>query len=296
MNGGIVRPERLGILCAIGAVALGLAYMAAAGAPLRYLLVNAGALVLGLATMVLAPHIAARALLIGGAAVLVATAGLGDRVEGAARWITVGPLFIQTSLILLPAMIVTFVRSRDALGTVAIIAAAAAMAAQPDRAMAGMLVAGLAVAAMGRMDRFILAGLAASVIGFAVTLLRADTLPAMPYVDQILYTAFAVHPLAGVAVSGGAALLLVPAIAGALREGDRPVHLVFGAIWFAAILAAALGNYPTPIVGYGGSAILGYLLSVAMLPRTADFRRATGRQRESEPARTDPPLRRTLAA
>jgi cell division protein FtsW (lipid II flippase) len=31
------------------------------------------------------------------------------------------------------------------------------------------------------------------------------------------------------------------------------------------IAAAAIGNYPTPLVGYGGSAILGYLLSAALL-------------------------------
>ena len=32
------------------------------------------------------------------------------------------------------------------------------------------------------------------------------------------------------------------------------------------ILAALLGNYPTPLVGYGGSAILGYLVSLLGLP------------------------------
>jgi hypothetical protein len=32
--------------------------------------------------------------------------------------------------------------------------------------------------------------------------------------------------------------------------------------------AAALGNYPTPLVGYGGSAILGYALSLSVMPST----------------------------
>ena len=32
------------------------------------------------------------------------------------------------------------------------------------------------------------------------------------------------------------------------------------------VAAAALGNYPTPLVGHGGAAVLGYLLSVALLP------------------------------
>ena len=61
--------------------------------------------------------------------------------------------------------------------------------------------------------------------------------------------------------------MLVPAIAGHIRDSDhRPVYAVFGAVWLAVILAAALGNYPTPLVGYSGSAILGYLISLLGLP------------------------------
>ena len=43
----------------------------------------------------------------------------------------------------------------------------------------------------------------------------------------------------------------------------RPRLLAFGAVWVAMIVAAAAGNYPTPLVGFGGSAIVGYLLSIA---------------------------------
>ena len=41
---------------------------------------------------------------------------------------------------------------------------------------------------------------------------------------------------------------------------------VFGTVWLGVIVAAALGNYPTPLVGYGGSAILGYALSLSFMP------------------------------
>lgn len=33
------------------------------------------------------------------------------------------------------------------------------------------------------------------------------------------------------------------------------------------MMAAALGNYPTPIVGYGGSAVIGYVFSLLALPK-----------------------------
>ena len=35
------------------------------------------------------------------------------------------------------------------------------------------------------------------------------------------------------------------------------------------LAAAALGNYPTPLVGYGGSAVIGYLLGLSALPKTS---------------------------
>ncbi|HEY0150259.1 MAG TPA: hypothetical protein VGB70_14825 [Allosphingosinicella sp.] len=268
MNHLFDRPRLLGLLCAIVSVGLGLAYMAAAGAPVRYLAINAGALLLGaLLWLVLG---GAKRADWSGAAVLalslpiLATALLGAPVEGAARWLSLGPLVVQPSLVLLPPLIVLYARRPDALGTAGIAVAALALALQPDRAMAGALAAGTGAVLMFDRGRLPFFALAASVTAFAATLLRSDNLPAVPYVDEILYTAFDVSPLAGVAVVGGCLLLLLPVLRGT-RDG-RAVLAAFGACWAAVIAAAAINNYPTPLVGYGGSPILGYLLSAALLP------------------------------
>lgn len=266
------RPRTIGIGCAIGASGLGVAYMAMAGAPMRYLAVNAGALAMGLLVFAIAGGRGAAARLPGGitlalGGLLLATALFGNRVEGASRWLTFGPLFLQPSLIVLPMMIVGFARERTALATTGLMTAALALALQPDRAMAGMLAAGLAALAVFRPDRQLMAALVSAVIGFAATIVRPDTLPAVPYVDQILYLAFEVNRLAGLAVLAGSALLLVPAIAGLRDPDDREACAALATVWVAAIAAAALGNYPTPVVGYGGSAVIGYVLSLAVLPR-----------------------------
>lgn len=270
------RPRAAGVACAIGAVALGLAYMALAGAPLRYLGINAGALVIGLAMLALPGRavVAARRLagaaIVGGAGALLATALLGDSADGATRWIGVGGITIQPSLVLLPVMLVGFARCRSALAATGMVAAAIALAIQPDRAMAGMLLAGLAIQALMHPGKGVVAALCASVAGFATTMARSDTLPSMPYVEGVLHSAFDVHALAGAAVVGGALLLLVPAVVGWRRDRDnRVAYATFGATWLAAIAAAALGNYPTPLVGYGGSAIVGYALSLLALPSLA---------------------------
>lgn len=275
-DAGTRRPRALGIACAIGAVVLGLAHMVIAGAPTRYLGVNLGALAIGLTMLALL----GRAALMGrqwtgGAIVamtgaLLATALAGTEVEGVSRWVRLGGFVIQPSLILLPLMIVAFSQARSVAATAGIVAAAAAMALQPDRAMAGMLVLGLAALTLLCRDRQSIVALAASVAGFAVTLARADTLPPVPYVERVFYASFDAHAGAGLAVLGGSALLLLPAIVGWRRDaGNRATYAAFGAAWLAAIIAAALGNYPTPMVGYGGSAIIGYVLSLLALPKQA---------------------------
>jgi cell division protein FtsW (lipid II flippase) len=277
------NPRTLGIACATGAVALGLAYLAAAGAPPAYLAINTAALLIGLVLLklerLLRPHLqrlpAAALLLI--PAVLLATALFGTPVEGASRWVRVAGISLQPSLVLLPLLVVAFARSRNPVTTVAVTLAAVALALQPDRAMAGALAAALAVVALLRPDRVTLAAAAASLIAFFATLLQPDMLAPVPFVEQMIVDAFAHHALAGAAVVAGSALLLVPAALGWRHDpANRPVHAAVGLFWLAAIAAALLGAYPTPLVGYGGSAILGYLLALSLLPNPAGRGEALG--------------------
>lgn len=271
----LLQARQAGIVCAIAATSLGVAYMFAADAPFRYLGINAGALALGLATFALLAHVPpsrlqSGALVLAGGVALMATAMFGIRVEGAARWVGFGPLTLQISMVVLPAMILAFAKRQDALSTIGIGLAAVALALQPDRAMAGVLAASLAVLAASKTSRATLLAFVVAGLAFGESLLRPDALPAVPYVDRILYSAFDVHLLAGLAVVAGACLLVAPAAIGWSRAGEHThVHLAFGVVWASIVIAAALGNYPTPVVGYGGSAILGYLISLSLLPRAA---------------------------
>ena len=284
--------RRLAAQCAIGAIGLGLAYMIAAGAPLSYPAMNVAALAIGLLAVGVLTD-AGRLWPIAGGAVGVALASLilltslfGISADGATRWISAGGILLQPGLFLVPIVALGFARARDSASLLAVLIASLALALQPDRAMAGALAAAMAALALARPERIVLLALGAALAAFAATLVRADASPAMPFVDQIFYSSFGVHPLAGFAVLGGAALMLVPAIAGYIRDPDhRHIYAVFGAVWLAVLLAAALGNYPTPLVGYSGSAILGYLLSLLGLPSRAA---TLGIGRDGPAARPEP--------
>lgn len=280
------NPQFLGALAATGATGLGAVVMAAAGAPKAYLIINMGALGFGISLLSLmqrSRHNSSHAgwLVLAAAAGLLATALLGTTIDGATRWVRIGVVSLQPSLVLLPLMVMTFARVRDARTTMAMLIAAIALAIQPDRAMAGALVAGLAALAATVRERQVLLALAAALCGFAVTLMRPDTLPPAAFVEQVYASAFAFSALAGLALLAGSALLLLPMLA-----LNRPTAMAFAAVWLAILVAAVVGNYPTPLLGYGGSGILGYLLCLAVLrkrmPRVAINTTATDADRRPD--------------
>lgn len=269
MDRQLDQPRLLGLLCGSVAAGLGVLHLTVAGAPTHYAIVNVAALGLGYVLWRVAPMAAARSE--GGAVLLLpvlllTTTLWGAEVNGASRWTSVGPLTLQVSLITVPAVILLYARSPDATGTAGILVSAYALAAQPDRAMAAVLVAGTSIIVLDRPSRLSVLATSGAALSFGATMLQPDTVPAVLYVERVLFTAFEVHKLLGIAVVIGGLTLLVPTLC-ALRDGpDRRVLLAFGASWAALITASALGNYPTPLVGYGGSAVLGYLLSTALLP------------------------------
>lgn len=285
---------RIGLvgLCGVISVVFGFIHLLAAGAPRRYLLINAAALAVGLACAASAAAIAGtlsetlprRRRAATNVAILVldvllfAPLFLTEPVHGASRWLFVAGLSVQPSLLLLPAAMALFARcadagpgagpdaGSDAWTSLGMTIAAIALALQPDRAMAGALAAGMTMLAFVRPERVIVMAWIASGIGFATTWLKPDNVPPAPYVEQVLQSSFELNPLVGLAVVAGLAIMLVPAVLPAAgsdaadTRANRDASLVFGATWLAIILAAAFGNYPTPLVGYGSSAIIGYFL------------------------------------
>ncbi|NJC05083.1 hypothetical protein GGQ97_000876 [Sphingomonas kaistensis] len=272
------------------AVLCGLLFLGLTGAPPRLLLINLVALGAGIALLAIArllPVPSARPLLLlGAAAALLATALFGVSAEGATRWIVVGGLSLQPSLILLPALLLAHVARPDRWSSLAVALAALAVALQPDRSLAAATVAVTLLDAAFRRTPVAWAAAATPLLAFAVTVIRPDDLPAVAHVDQILWTSFAAQPLAALAVWTGTLLLLVPA-AVLRRRGLAVEAATFTALWATLVLAALLHNYPTPLVGYGASCILGYLLTSLSLP--ALHRAGAGQRRASRELNNTPP-------
>jgi cell division protein FtsW (lipid II flippase) len=225
----------LAVLCAAASVAFGAIYLMSAGAPSLYVRINAAALLVGAMLAAVVRCVPMHDQRFAGVAtvavglLLLATAWWGVHIEGASRWLRIAGISMQPSLVLQPLVMVHFARNRDWTSSIGLAVVSAALAMQPDRAMAGTLAAGLAALWLHRRERSVTVALVAALCGSAATMLSAHAVPPVAFVEQVVQSAFRYHVLSGVAIVAGFVMMVVPAAAvfGAPREG-RPVFAVFG--------------------------------------------------------------------
>lgn len=218
--------------------------------------------------------------LLGVALLIPLTAFFGAEMQGVSRWLMIAGIPIQPGLIVVPPLVIGFaLRPSPVLGA-AIALAGAGLALQPDPAAAAMLAVGVALGVpAGRRWSLTLPVLAAAVAGLVVALAREVTLPPVPFVEAVLQLALQAGPFAMVLAAATLCLLFLPAISA--RSAPASATFGFTGLWLAAIVSAIIGPYPAPLVGFGGSAVLGYILSVAVLREGIRAPAQIDRRRES---------------
>lgn len=269
MSNGLRSQARPEFAAACVAVLGGCLLLVVIGAPLRMPLTNFAALLIGLSIIALVklagssglPAKAVDRVLLVVAFSMPATAVFGQPLEGVSRWIVIAGLTVQPSYIAVPIVAVALASRPSAIRAAAAAVAAAGAALQPDAGGAALLLGGLAGAMIARpRARALLGAFAIAAAALAVALWRAPGLPPVPFVEGILATAFSRGPVSTALMVVGLVAALLPAV---LAKGrDRHAALSFAGVWAAGMAASVSGNYPTPLFGFGGSAILGYLLSL----------------------------------
>jgi hypothetical protein len=268
------------LACGLMSVAVGLIYLHNSGAPFSFSVNNVCATAIGIgcffgATNRSIPPLAWIALTL----IVLATTVFGVTSAGASRWLRIGSIALQPTLMFVPAMLISFAQTRNAISALCLVVISLTSALQPDRAMATVLAAGtIAIALKNREHLPVVAALSA-LASLGVTLYRADLLPAASHVDGVLIHSFEIGTITGCAVVFGTALLFLPALLSR--------QMLFALVWLVIVAAAASGNYPAPLVGYGGSAIVGYFFSLAFLPERRNHNEARHKSTSFAPFHPD---------
>ncbi|ALL14559.1 hypothetical protein [Caulobacter henricii] len=265
-------------LAAIQAVAcLGVSLMAiaAAGAGRNALLMQTLAAVVALGLAVVVTRFWRKAgwrywLLVAACALaLVWTLMSGVTLEGARRWLALGPVQLHTASLALPVAAWAFARGFED-RRVAPLAAALSFALlyQHDAASSLAWALALGAATLVRRPRQMVPWavvVVAAVFAYAAWT-EPDTLPAVPYVEGLIRAGFEASPVTGALVAILMFSLPAPFLLVAFSRSERRAEaLALAALWTGWIAGNLFGNYPAPVLGYGAGPVLAWGLSLGLV-------------------------------
>lgn len=200
---------------------------------------------------------------------LVWTLMTGTALEGARRWLTLGPVQLHTAFLALPLAVWAFARGFED-RRVAPVAAGLSFALlyQHDAASALAWALALGVATLIQRPRQLLpwAVVAVAAVFAYSAWTEPDTLPAVPYVEGVLTASFAASPVVGALTAILMVSLPAPFLLVAATRPERRVEaLALAALWAGWVFANLFGNYPAPVLGYGAAPILAWGLSIGLV-------------------------------
>jgi cell division protein FtsW (lipid II flippase) len=216
----------------------------------------------------------ARALVLGATPLATCATLLAPGIDGIHRWLPLASIQVHPSALLGPATLMALTAlgtHHRALACILLLAMQLLHLAQPDAGQASAWAMG-GVTACIAMARFDLTSFATStaLLALAVaTWLRPDPLPIVPCVEDVVQRAFALNSALG-ALSVGAliSLSLSPLLAARIGDAPKGAAAALSAYLAASTIVVAFGNFPTPVLGFGPSPLMGPLLGLAMLART----------------------------
>ena len=199
---------------------------------------------------------------------------LAPGLDGVHRWVRVGPVRFHTAALLLPLLLVALERVARVRGwwvaSLLAVGVAFALFLQPDAAQATAFAfaSGILLLPGARRSAPRLIALLSLPVVAGLSWLRRDPLAPVPHVEEIVGLAGKLWM--GWTVVAIVSLLLLPVpflLAGRGVAGRAGPAL--GAYVSITLLAAFVGDFPVPVMGYGISPIIGYLVGAAAVLRTA---------------------------
>jgi hypothetical protein len=268
VRGGLAQVHNASVLGCAAAVLAGCGFMHAAAAPGHYVWTNLLSLAFAVAMFRWLPrrHLQAdellRARLSFAIGALLLTASLAQAPGEASVWLRIGPATLNLVWLLLPALLVASdVRPASAAARWALSGlsmAVGALALQADALLLGLVAAVLGVRAW-QQGGGALALLALASAALAARLGPAWQAPqALAFVDRVVDRGFEQGLITGLVL----ALLQVLPLWPVLRHRRARQH---GLVWGLLVAVSLPGWLPSPWLGFGGSLIVGYLLSLAFV-------------------------------
>ncbi len=252
------------------ATMVGLAGFYHAGAPVRFIAINAVAATVAVPLFMIIRRLSwqpgwVAVLLL---SLLAATLLFGPEIDGVRRWLALGPIRLHVGMAVVPMLAVAAAIGSDRSALLSLTLVALVAALQPDLATAmAAFAASLAIAMVERWQPVRCLALLPTGIALAWCLAYRDTLAQVRFVEGVWTEAAARTPwLVGAMLLSLVLLVATPSIGwSAMTNRQRAASAAFSAAVLGFMLASIVGSYPVPLFGGGAAAIIGCILAAALL-------------------------------
>lgn len=267
-------------LCAAPAVAMGSIVMHLRGVSLRLYGQNIAALILGGAISFFCIARPRRTEPRGVFALMLLSVGgllwtfASPALDGVHRWVEIGPVSLNGAFIFLPMALVAihglWSQGKPLPALLAMVAIAAMLFLQPDASMVtAFTLAVIPVLLRGdRLGKLRVGLLALLCVLTVLSWMKRDSLEPVDYVEGILQMARdcgKIYVLAGIA---SLLILFFPFGMGAAYRERRVLCISCALFYLGTLVGAAAGAFPVPVMGYGVSPIVGYLILASVAVRS----------------------------
>jgi cell division protein FtsW (lipid II flippase) len=191
-------------------------------------------------------------------------------VGGVHRWISIGPIRLYVSSIILPILIIQlgmlFSVKNELLAIVITIIISIMLFFQPDASQLTAFVVPMIIIIISKVKR---SGLRHIVTLLLVSLIILswiflDSLPPVPYVEEIVKMVSSMGMFWFILGIASLAMLPLPYILLAPKS-HKLVSRCVGLYFILVIISTWFGNFPVPLMGFGVSPIIGYFAAITWL-------------------------------
>ena len=204
---------------------------------------------------------------------LLCSSFLSTGIEGVHRWIQVGPISLNTAFICLPVLLIA-INKLMALGQskvcyILIPIIAGVLFLQPDASMiSAFSIALLPIIMSNPISKlFKYCALTILLILSVISWWNIDNLHPVAYVEDIIVLAKEGGWLYLLLCVISLFSLLLPFVKIDRYQQDGIISVSLGLFFFVLILSTLVGDFPVPLIGYGISPIVGYMISVAYVEK-----------------------------
>jgi len=197
---------------------------------------------------------------------------ISSGLEGVHRWVSVGPIQLYASAIVVPIIIINLwsllQEGKIMMAIISIMCVSVILTLQPDASMMTAFSVSSIILSWNKIKNFSRFLVTVFLSGLTVvTWIFLDGLEPVSYVEGIFKLVIDMGILGLILGVISLAVLIIPFLIFPPKK-NKIVSICFGIYFIIILISNVFGNFPVPLMGYGISPIIGYFISIVWLTKT----------------------------